>query len=94
MVGGEEGGDSRRRALVAAFEVQAVGVLSGLEREPVVVQHVADPADSLECFWGLAYGEGLLEGGSGVRPFAVAEGGPAGIDRRHTAEYESDRPGS
>ena len=80
-VGGKPGGYPRRGALVAALKVQAVGTLPGVEREPVLVQHVANPAHPFERLWGLALGQGLLEGGPGTLPVPAAESRPARVER-------------
>ena len=53
-VGGKPGGYPCRGALVPALKVQAVGALPGVESEPVLVQHVANPAHPFERLWGLA----------------------------------------
>src|SRR4029450_13313020 len=80
-VGGKPAGYPRRGALVAALEVQAVGTLPGIEGEPVLVQHVANPAHPFEGLWGLALGQGLLEGGPGTLPVPAAESRPARVER-------------
>jgi hypothetical protein len=97
LVRREPGGYPRRRAVVAALEVQTVGTLTGVEGEPVFIQHLADPAHSFERLGGLAPEQGLLEGGSCALPVPVAESRPARIERGRAdrflnhlaAEYES-----
>src|SRR4029453_2398259 len=51
MVRREPGGYPRRRALLASLEVEAVGGLPGVEREPVFIQHLADPAPPFARLW-------------------------------------------
>jgi hypothetical protein len=80
-VGRKPGGYPRRGALVAALEVKAVGTLPCDEGEPVLVQHVADPAHPFERLRGLALGQGLLEGGPGTLPVPAAESHPARVER-------------
>jgi hypothetical protein len=94
-VGGKPGGDSRRGALVAALEVQAVGTLPGVKGEPVLVQHVANPAHPFERLWGLALGQGLLEGGPRTLPVPAAESHPARVERGFLSDlavHLLDRP--
>ena len=87
VVGGKVCGDPGRGALVAMLDVQTVRALSGIEREPVRVQHVPDPAHPFECLWGLASGQGLVEGGSCTLPVPVLEGRPAHIERRRVDRF-------
>ena len=88
-VGREPGGYPRRGAFVPALEVQAVGPLPGVEGEPVLVQHVANPAHPFERFWGLAPGQGLFERGPGTLPVPAAESRPARLERGCTHEFLS-----
>jgi hypothetical protein len=100
MVGGEIRGDPRRRTLVTTLQVQTVGALSRVERKLRRVQHVADPAHAFERLWGLAFAQGLLEGGLRAGPIPFLERIPARVERGETdrvllrhdaAEYESGR---
>ena len=97
-VGSKPGGDPRRRGLVAALEVQAVRPFTGAEGEPIIVQHVAGPAEPLERFRSLLPGQRLIERNLGTLPVPVAQSGPTlaeRIDTRHVAcHVRTLRPGS
>ena len=75
-VRGEQRCDPGRRAAVSPVEVLAVCALAGVDRQPLLAQHMAGPADPLERLWGLSVSKATLERGSGSCPVAAPEGGP------------------
>src|SRR6187455_25659 len=80
-VGGQQGGYSRAGTLVTAVEVQTVRLLTRAKGDPVLVQHVPNPAHPFECLRGLARGHGLLECRPGALPVPTAESRPARFER-------------
>jgi hypothetical protein len=82
-VRGQQGCDTGCRAAVSPVEVLAVCPLAGVDRQPILAQHMAGPADPLERLRRVALGEGALERGAGFRPVAASEGGPPRVQRRH-----------
>ena len=79
-VGGQQRGYSRSGTLVTAVEVQTVRLLARVKGDPVLVQHVANPAHPFECLWGLARGQGLLECRPSALPVPAAESRPARVE--------------
>src|SRR5262249_14158979 len=70
-------------ALLAAVEVKTVGRFSGVEGEPLIVEHVSSPAHSLARLCAIAVDQVLLERLLACLPIPVAESGPAVLERGH-----------
>jgi hypothetical protein len=82
-IGGEPGGDPRRRGVVATLEIETVRPLAGVNGQRIISEEVAGPAQTLERLRRLRHRESLLEANPSALPVAHAEGPPALLHLLH-----------